>query len=565
MTESASAKKLKKLIKLNLGSESIEEACTVARASVSAAEAPAAKLIDALPGLCASMKDMLERAEDKIGLANRSLEISSRELTERNLALYSITQEMEAILKSLSQAVFMFDRSGVCLPFASASCAALLGSNPPGKKFTEVLGVHFDSAGQLDDWLELSFGERILFDDLVALLPLQERFGPKCDLEIEFKPVRNHEEKIDSVLVVVTDRKKERDARTDANRSLVFAQKIVKLVKDRSSYLSYRLQLHEALDSVCHLKVGTPMEEITKAKRLLHNVKGASSGFGAELIRAKIHNIERLMLLDFPAFVKDSESLVEEVRMALLAFESEAEDALGKKFFRSEDFRTLPSTVVEQFYSELQRSGADAWLVAKFKANFLAKPLKQYFLAMNDHVQRVAASLGKKVSLLNLELPSGLCVSEERAASLMASIVHVLINAVDHGIEHGAARISLGKPEAGLISVWGEVRASAEGDFLFLRVSDDGCGLAQAALRKRLIEAGMPSDEAMALPDEAVAMKIFSEGFSTKREATEFSGRGIGLSTVYEEVRKLGGKVSIFSKPGQGTALLFEIPMLALR
>jgi len=133
---------------------------------------------------------------------------------------------------------------------------------------------------------------------------------------------------------------------------------------------------------------------------------------------------------------------------------------------------------------------------------------------------------------------------------------HLLRNAVAHGIESPAERLSLGKAASGQISM----TLSQQGNGLLLQIRDDGRGLDYQRIRQRAVTLGLLGPDAH--PDQAVLSQlIFEPGFSTASEITELSGRGIGMDAVRAAVIALGGQIKITSTPGEGTCFILSLPL----
>ena len=135
-------------------------------------------------------------------------------------------------------------------------------------------------------------------------------------------------------------------------------------------------------------------------------------------------------------------------------------------------------------------------------------------------------------------------------------LVHMIRNAVDHGIEPPAARVAAGKDAAGLV----ELRAFHEGGNIHVEIRDDGRGLNKEAIVAKAIERGiMTPDER--LSDNEIYNLIFLPGFSTAKAVTEVSGRGVGMDVVKRNIEELRGYVQITSQPGQGTRFKIILPL----
>jgi two-component system chemotaxis sensor kinase CheA len=141
---------------------------------------------------------------------------------------------------------------------------------------------------------------------------------------------------------------------------------------------------------------------------------------------------------------------------------------------------------------------------------------------------------------------------------LFEPMVHLLRNALDHGVESPEERRAAGKPEAATVSI----AAFRQADRLVVEVSDDGRGIDPKAVRRKASEKRiLPADELDALPDERVIDLVFHVGISTAPAVSDISGRGIGMDVIRTAIDQIGGKVSLESKVGVGTTVRLDLPM----
>ena len=137
-------------------------------------------------------------------------------------------------------------------------------------------------------------------------------------------------------------------------------------------------------------------------------------------------------------------------------------------------------------------------------------------------------------------------------------LVHVLRNAVDHGIEAPEEREAAGKDPTGRV----RLTAERQRDHVIIEVDDDGGGLDPDQLREKAVNEGVKSREAVeAMPDDEVYDLVFHPGFSTAEEITDVSGRGVGMDVVRTTARDLDGSVTVESEPGEGTTVRFRLPV----
>jgi two-component system chemotaxis sensor kinase CheA len=171
-------------------------------------------------------------------------------------------------------------------------------------------------------------------------------------------------------------------------------------------------------------------------------------------------------------------------------------------------------------------------------------------------VRETASKLGKQVTL---QL-TGRDVEVDKTVvdGLYEPLLHLVRNALDHGIETPAERRAAGKPETAQVTV----TATTVGDQAVIEVTDDGRGVDPAVVRQTALARGLVAPAALAgMSDEAAAQLIFAPGFSTASEVGELSGRGVGLDAVQAAVAALGGRVSVSSIARQGARFVIALPL----
>lgn len=181
-------------------------------------------------------------------------------------------------------------------------------------------------------------------------------------------------------------------------------------------------------------------------------------------------------------------------------------------------------------------------------------PLRTLFGRYPSLVRELARDRGKRVRLV----VEGAEIELDKSAvdALGEPLLHLLRNAVDHGIEDAETREASGKDPVGTV----HLRAMREADQIRIEVSDDGSGLDRAAILRRAREVGLQS-AAAAESDEALWELLFTPGFSTRAEATTVSGRGMGLDIVRRSVVRLRGSLQVVPTPEGGTAFALRIPL----
>ena len=184
------------------------------------------------------------------------------------------------------------------------------------------------------------------------------------------------------------------------------------------------------------------------------------------------------------------------------------------------------------------------------------QPIKKVFGRFPRVVRDLARNLKKDI---NLELQGEDTDLDKNLVEALADpLVHLVRNAVDHGIEMPDIREAAGKPRQGHIILG----AAQEGDHILLTISDDGAGMDSNILRQKAVEKGMMDEEsASRLTESECFALIFAPGFSLKKEISDISGRGVGMDVVKTSITKLNGVIEIKSEVGKGTLLSIKVPL----
>ncbi len=184
------------------------------------------------------------------------------------------------------------------------------------------------------------------------------------------------------------------------------------------------------------------------------------------------------------------------------------------------------------------------------------QPIKKVFGRFPRVVRDLARTLNKEI---NLELRGEDTDLDKNLVEALADpLVHLVRNAVDHGIEMPDVREAAGKPRLGQVVLG----AAQEGDHILLTISDDGAGMDADVLRQKAVEKGMMDEEtASRLTDSECYALIFAPGFSMKQEISDISGRGVGMDVVKTSISKLNGVIEIDSNIGSGTTLTIKVPL----
>ena len=218
--------------------------------------------------------------------------------------------------------------------------------------------------------------------------------------------------------------------------------------------------------------------------------------------------------------------------------------------------RLLPEKAAAQFEAEIDRLRRTARDLHGRVMNARLTPFSSLTERLPRAIRDLAHRLGKEVEL---EVQGGEVELDRTVIEALGDpLTHLVRNAVDHGLETGAQRIAVGKSGRGLLVL----TARRERDKVLVEVSDDGAGFDANRLRRRAIDMGLLSSEKVAELTEQQSYELaFLPGLSTRAEATDLSGRGVGLDAVKAAVEALGGKIGLRSAPGKGSRFTLELPL----
>jgi two-component system chemotaxis sensor kinase CheA len=284
-------------------------------------------------------------------------------------------------------------------------------------------------------------------------------------------------------------------------------------------------------------------------RRLLHTLKGNCAIYGLESYAELAHRIEsELVASDGGLAEQQCSMLVNGWKEVMLRVSK----LLGGT---RADHIEIQRTELELLIERAQRDVASAALVRTLK-DWGREPIQRRLDRLGRQAQGTARGLGKPAPHLEID-GHGIRVDSAGLASFWSALVHVVRNAVDHGIEDAATRLALGKPEAGTLLL----TADRNQGRLIISVGDDGKGIDWAKVQAKAERMNLPCQT----PEELIEA-LFVDGLSTREEVSETSGRGIGLAALRQVIESLGGHIEVQSSLGRGTRfqIAFDERSLAL-
>ena len=294
--------------------------------------------------------------------------------------------------------------------------------------------------------------------------------------------------------------------------------------------------------------------------RHLHTIKGSISSYGFIELSKQVHAIETTVSsIDVNIATSLKEELKGETRNLMKNFKLKVDELkalIPYNFTNVKEVRINPNKL-DKF----------KWLLIKKHDNLSLKqieqafddlykePITHHFIKLKQTAEELAGSNQKKVRIkLTGEKTE---VNMEKIRPALQNMIHLVRNAVDHGLEYPEERSTANKPDFGQI----HIEAAVLNKDLRLTISDDGKGIDAekikvVALKKNLIN----EDQLKTISESDAINLIFEPGFSTRSKVTELSGRGIGMNAIRDAVTNLGGTINILTMAGQGTTYEIRIP-----
>jgi two-component system chemotaxis sensor kinase CheA len=340
-----------------------------------------------------------------------------------------------------------------------------------------------------------------------------------------------------SLLVVISDVTAEVGRRRAAEEQREVVEVFQWLMRDRPGFASF---LAEGSVMVARLAAGsqTPSQEL----REVHTLKGNSALLGVRSVAGLCDRLESRLAEEGGTATAAERSALQQVWASLL-------ERVGTLGGTPTDAVPVPLAELEELLAKLGR-GAPARELLALAASWKDEPAINRLRLLADQARALSRRLERGEPEVVVE-SDGVRLPHERFAAFWGAAVHVVRNAVDHGFEAPAERLAAGKPPPRLTLACRRVAGALQ-----LTIADDGRGVPWEALAVKARARGLPAETRAQLVDVLCA-----DGLSSRDQATETSGRGVGMAAVRQAVEALGGTLGVESSPGQGTTFTFLLPL----
>jgi len=472
--------------------------------------------------------DQSEQAEKKIRQLNEGLEQKVKERTD----------QINTILNNVSSGFLLIDRAGRLLPGFTASCRQLLGIEmQDGQLLVESLPIKENTRNSFKMAVMQVFEDLMPPEVSLTQLPARVRLRDHT-LGISGAALRDSETGlIKAILFTINDVTNLQDAEHEVQHNKM----LLGIIQEKESFKLFLKDYKEELHSA---RQAAENNQQTKVRSFLHTMKGNLSAFGIHEIVLKIHEIEgtdRISLEDINIMANMIDLLLADNSklLGLGSFETSHYE------LSHDDYQGLLSYINGHVHA------AERSQLITLVKNSCQKSVRSYIGPLQNSAILMAKRLGKE---LRCEISGQDLRVDERFSPILRNLVHMVRNAVDHGIELPEDRVN--KTSEATINL----NFSQQNGFFQIVVEDDGQGLHFEQIQSRGRALGLIK-ETDNLSEDELAKLILRPNFSTRTEITDISGRGVGMDAVREAVNELQGFIQIKSRRGLGTRIEIQLPL----
>ncbi|MCB9025772.1 MAG: Hpt domain-containing protein [Bdellovibrionaceae bacterium] len=510
-----------------------------------------------------------EVLHEKYKLQLEQLEQYSKNLEkmveERTLELKSANNLLKAIMNSLGQGFLVFDEKGTCLSVYTKACEEVLESKPSGKNIVTVLNCTGNEKEQFEMWIKAVFSEALPFESLKELGPQQFFHSKGKYITLDFFAIYSENNKVENLVLVATDRSAERDAQVALENEKSYANMIVKFVTHRKLFTNFISSFPQNLGYLSQ-QITNAHLDLNEIFRRIHTLEGEAATLSVSSILEKTKNLQEVISLARNKQLKELSDVKDDYVFAL----QELSEAYKIFIDKNKDLINLldlsdnhekieiQKDQIFHYYKLFEKYGLDKNINDQFLSEFTQVSIFAELEIGNSILSQVAVKQNKKIRPI-IFLGEDLRVDANEYTDLFSSFVHVFRNIVDHGLEEPQVRLDCGKPEFGSVTISVKKKIVAIDDFIQIRIVDDGRGIDPQIIRKKLNEKN-PEIKWSNIDDHSILQEIFKPGLSSRDQAGEFSGRGVGMDAVKTEVLKMEGKIEVFSVLQKGTTIEILLP-----
>ncbi len=510
-------------------------------------------------------RNELQKKEDVIQALNEAhvqLENYSKNLegmvVVRTAEIQYINQLMTALLDSLTQGFFIFNKDGKILEFSSKACEFTIECKPQGKYIWEVLKLPENKILGFKKWIQVLFSGALSFEELAPLGTKEYPHSEKRNITLEYFPLSSDMGELEGVVVVASDITSLIEAQRLSEQEKNHSKLIINLIRNKKNIGRF-IRESKALICEMHTTLTVPAAQLNAEClfRQIHTLKGSAGILSIQQMIESCHYAETLLqkFKENPTASALQELQAEShiIDSNFSDFVKMSEEILGLNTLSSERQIEIPISKLKQTLTKAEL--ANSPMTELFLNDFILESIGNFFVSFNIAAEQMAKKTDKLINPIEL-CNADLKILPEAYSSLFSSFIHAIGNAIDHGIETPAVRELNNKSAAGNIKISFE---HSKNNRLTVCVEDDGAGIDAEKIRLRLNSKGIKNSHES---DSEVIQHIFDSQFSTREQVTVLSGRGVGMDAIRHAAEALGGSAWVTSECKKGTSLFVEVPFI---
>ena len=540
---------------------------------------------DIVRGLSLGAVDFVSKPFNSIELLQRvktQLEIKrSKDIIFKQKAILS------TLIDNLEEGFFIFDKNGLIQEGYSKSVEDFIGKPPGEEKVEDFIPLSPSDRDLFKKWYKKVWTSKLLIKDLMPLAPKgfkkEKRFYGLNFTPIfqEIKETRKKE--LIQMICTIKDKTEQKKLEETAENEKSYVSMMLSVLQDPFSFLDFIEDQSELIQN-CLEELREKNKEWKEKKpdekeiinyfnglfRQIHTLKAEALKYSLNEIKKNCIELENIIF----KVREERKDFKEEEVLKIIEFLQKISGSFSKSFFsiqsfldlinNSEDKKSSKRIEIQEVYQYFKsKIKEEKSVISEFEKDYFHRDIYYYFDGHDQMLKNMAIDLNKEIEIK--VYPTDRTFNMKTYSHFFSTLIHVLRNALDHGIEEKVYRKEMGKKEVGLIEVRckdGDGKNDNEKDLILL-ISDDGAGIDLEKLKVKLNDNGLISEaDIEKYTNDEILQKVFMPGFSTKKEISHISGMGVGLDSVMHEVKKLGGKIRVDSVFGKGTTFRIEIPYL---
>ena len=493
------------------------------------------------------------------------VDIQTKEAKDQSERAQKSEKDVKRLLNNMKQAVFALGEGGKIVPPVSEFSKSIFGKDIEGHNIFEILFEEIDDKSEIYHKIKFLIDicideDSLQYETLNDYLPREvikiEGRSEEQVLKVNYSPIEDENYICRKILLVVEDitevLKLEKEVELEKEKASIKAVRLQEIVSNTKKEI--KVFFREALLQMDQAKTAANKGDINSFFRVVHTLKGTSRIYNLSHMGEEIHflegKIEEIRDLSTEKIIPMSNAyeklnhLMEEyldlfkevygkdIDETMMKVEEEIVEIPKEQFFLS----------VEKIKNILKENKLVEALKEMKKLEF--EDLKESLGSLHGSLKNMAVSM-KKDLILNIE-GDNIYLNKKLSILIKDSLMHIIQNSADHGIEKkGKIELNLKENE----------------EYINIMVSDNGRGIDAEDIHRKALEKGLVDHESFdKFTKKEKLSLILIPGFSTKKQATEYSGRGVGMDVVKTNIEKVGGSLEIDSTVGEGTSFIINIP-----